>query len=102
MNIRQLKIVLKKRGYNDVHFYYTLCLPSFRIQPVLTVGADPYCCLIKESENKWITTMQERGNLLEIGVFLQNMKRVHILRILLQVKNIKEDILIRFCRNHKY
>lgn len=65
MNIRQLKIVLKKRGYNDVHFYYTLCLPFFRIQPVLTVGADPYCCLIKESENKWITTMQERGNLLE-------------------------------------
>lgn len=66
MNIRQLKIVLKKRGYNDVHFYYTLCLPSFRIQPVLTVGADPYCCLIKESENKWITTMQERGNLLRV------------------------------------
>lgn len=32
---------------------------------MLTVGADPYCCLIKESENKWITTMQERGNLLE-------------------------------------
>lgn len=69
MNIKRLKSSLKKRGYNDVRFYYTLCLPSFRFRPVLTVGADPYCCLMKEDNNRWITTMQERGNLQERRTF---------------------------------
>ena len=36
---------------------------------MLTVGADPYCCLMKEDNNRWTTTMQERGNLLERRTF---------------------------------